>query len=224
MGKQKYYAVKNGKVNGIFLTWDDCKKMIHGYKNALYKSFEDPHEAVDYLISNNSTILTKKDNSTEDIKIEENSNLDTSDINLDTSDIIEAYVDGSFDTSSQSYGSGGVLIKNGEIIDTFSKKGTNKENVSMRNVAGEIEAAMIAMQYCYDNGYKNLRIYFDYNGIEKWCTGDWKANKIGTKKYKEFCDEMKKNVNISFQKVKAHSGVEYNELADKLAKESIFTN
>ncbi|PSJ31782.1 RNase H [Peptostreptococcus russellii] len=216
MSKQKYYVVKNGKINGIFLNWDDCKKMIHGHKNALYKSFFDPHEAIDYLISNNSTIL-KEENSSSDEKLNIKENANT-----DSLDLIEAYVDGSFDVSSQSYGSGGVLLKDGKIIETFSKKGSNKENVSMRNVAGEIEAAMIAMQYCYDNNYKNLRIYFDYNGIEKWCTGDWKANKIGTKKYKEFCDEMKKKVNISFQKVKAHSGVEYNELADKLAKESIF--
>lgn len=215
MAKQKYYAVKNGKINGIFLTWNDCKNMIHGYKNASYKSFEDPHEAVEYLISNNSTILIDDDKVDGDIERE-----NTSDSGK--SDIIEAYVDGSFDLSSHSYGSGGVLIKNGKVIDTFSKKGTNKDNVSMRNVAGEIEAAMIAMQYCYDKDYKNLRIYFDYNGIEKWCTGEWKANKLGTKKYKEFCDEIKKKVNISFQKVKAHSGVEFNELADKLAKESIF--
>jgi len=137
-------------------------------------------------------------------------------------DTIEAYVDGSFDASQKKYGSGGVLIKNGKVIDSFSKEGKNLDSVSMRNVAGEIEASMYAMEYCVDNGYSKLVLYFDYNGIEKWCTGEWKANKKGTKDYKKFYDEISDKLEVKFVKVKAHTGVEYNEMADKLAKESIF--
>ena len=44
MGK-KYYAVKEGKNIGIFSTWDECKKQVHGYKGALYKSFSSLQEA-----------------------------------------------------------------------------------------------------------------------------------------------------------------------------------
>ena len=78
------------------------------------------------------------------------------------------------------------------------------------------------MEYCVDNGYSKLVLYFDYNGIEKWCTGEWKANKKGTKDYKKFYDEISDKLEVKFVKVKAHTGVEYNEMADKLAKESIF--
>ncbi|MDU3828142.1 MAG: RNase H family protein, partial [Peptostreptococcus sp.] len=66
-----------------------------------------------------------------------------------------------------------------------------------------------------------LDLYFDYNGIEKWCTGEWKTNKEGTKNYKQFYDGIKNRLRVNFYKVKAHSGVDYNELADKLAKESL---
>ena len=31
----KYYAVKNGKVPGIYNTWDECKENIHGFKGAI---------------------------------------------------------------------------------------------------------------------------------------------------------------------------------------------
>jgi len=91
----------------------------------------------------------------------------------------------------------------------------------MRNVAGEIEAAKIAMAYCISNEIENLTLYFDYEGIEKWCMGIWKANKEGTIAYKKFYDSIKDTLNVKFVKVKAHSGDKYNEEADKLAKAAI---
>ena len=70
--------------------------------------------------------------------------------------------------------------------------------------------------------YKDLLIYYDYEGIEKWCSGEWKANKEGTIYYRQFCIEAMKKINISFKKVKAHSGNKYNDMADKLAKQAVF--
>lgn len=238
MAKQKYYAVKNGKIKGVYFTWKDCQAMVIGFPNAVYKSFEDPYEAMDFALGKkrdtDQKLNTVEEEKKEDVKSEEkcdtkkkdnieysNNTINVRD-NLGTENYIEAYVDGSFDVANKSYGSGGVLIKGGEVIDSFSIKGTNPENVSMRNVAGEIEASMYAMQYCADNGYEKLILYFDYNGIEKWCTGEWKANKTGTKEYKRFYEGIKDKVDVSFVKVKAHTGVEYNEMADRLAKESIF--
>ena len=28
----KFYAVKKGKIPGIYNSWDDCKKMVDGFK------------------------------------------------------------------------------------------------------------------------------------------------------------------------------------------------
>lgn len=224
MAKQKYYAVKNGKIKGVYLTWKDCQSMVIGYPNAVYKSFEDPHEAMDFLVGEKTSVKKdKKLDKAEDIEDEVlDKDIDENyEFTIDK-DTIEAYVDGSFDASQKKYGSGGVLIKNGKVIDSFSKEGKNLDSVSMRNVAGEIEASMYAMQYCVDNAYSKLVLYFDYNGIEKWCTGEWKANKKGTKNYKKFYDEISDKLEVKFVKVKAHTGIEYNEMADKLAKESIF--
>ena len=64
-------------------------------------------------------------------------------------------------------------------------------------------------------------LYFDYEGIEKWCVGVWKANKEGTIEYKKFYDSIKDKLHVEFIKVKAHSGDRYNEEADKLAKAAI---
>ena len=37
---KKYYAVKAGRNTGIFETWDEAKEEVHGFKNAIYKSFK----------------------------------------------------------------------------------------------------------------------------------------------------------------------------------------
>lgn len=41
----KFYAVKRGKIKGIFYTWADCKQMVDGYPNPVYKSFPTVEEA-----------------------------------------------------------------------------------------------------------------------------------------------------------------------------------
>ncbi|NOY51460.1 MAG: ribonuclease H [Chlorobi bacterium] len=37
--KRKYYVVWQGKKPGIYASWDDCKKQVHGFDGAQYKSF-----------------------------------------------------------------------------------------------------------------------------------------------------------------------------------------
>ena len=49
----------------------------------------------------------------------------------------------------------------------------------------------------------------------------WKTNKSGTISYKQFYDEIKKSVKVSFNKVKGHSGDKYNDVADRLAKDAL---
>ena len=41
MGKQKYYVVWKGKTPGVYETWEDCKKQIDGFTDAVYKSFKE---------------------------------------------------------------------------------------------------------------------------------------------------------------------------------------
>jgi ribonuclease HI len=40
MAKSKFYVVWEGHETGIFSSWNDCKKQIHNYPSAKYKSFE----------------------------------------------------------------------------------------------------------------------------------------------------------------------------------------
>ena len=45
----KYYAVKKGKVPGIYLNWNDCKAMVDGYPGAVYKSFKTIEEGEKFI-------------------------------------------------------------------------------------------------------------------------------------------------------------------------------
>ena len=197
MSKKKFYAVRKGKKIGIYNTWNECKEQVNGFSGAEYKSFITLDSAREYIEGN---------------KIVAFENIESH---------VEAYVDGSYEHCLRAYGSGVVILKNNVIEKTYSEKGKEESLVSMRNVAGEIEAAKIAMAYCISNEIENLTLYFDYEGIEKWCMGIWKANKEGTIAYKKFYDSIKDTLNVKFVKVKAHSGDRYNEEADKLAKAAI---
>ena len=191
---KKYYAVKIGRTPGIYTSWNDCQKEVISFSGAVYKSFQTLSEAQDFL----------NDTKTETISASE----------------AVAYVDGSFLLESSMFSYGAVLFYNGEEIH-FSKAFSDPELVSMRNVAGEIKGAEFIMRYCIDKDIKSVDLYYDYEGIEKWCTGAWKTNKLGTQNYSNFYKSIQNKLFVNFIKVKGHSGNEYNDLADKLAKEAL---
>ena len=43
--KQKYYVVWQGKLPGIYTSWDECKKQVQGVQGAQYKGFDSLAEA-----------------------------------------------------------------------------------------------------------------------------------------------------------------------------------
>ena len=135
-------------------------------------------------------------------------------------DRVTAYVDGSYNVATCEY-SYGVVAFVGDEKKTFSEKFNDPELATMRNVAGELEGAMKAMRYAAQLGASELDIYYDYEGIEKWCTGAWKTNKDGTKAYKAFYESLAGKLKVNFHKVKGHSGDRYNDEADKLAKDQL---
>ena len=45
MAEKKYYAVKKGKITGVFNSWPECKDSVDGYSGAEYMGFRDLEEA-----------------------------------------------------------------------------------------------------------------------------------------------------------------------------------
>lgn len=193
-----FYAVKKGRNIGIYNSWEDCKREVKGFSGAEYKKFKTYEEAKAFM---------------EEESTDKNPSID---LNQDTA---IAYIDGSFDLETHTFGFGAVIFYKGEKI-TFSQRYEDAELSNMRNVAGEIKGAEEVMKWALENNVKKLIVYYDYMGIENWALGKWKTTKAGTKAYKEFYDTIKDKLNVNFIKVKAHSGDEFNEEADKLAKNS----
>ena len=48
MGKN-FYAVRKGRVTGIFATWRECERHVKGYSGAQFKGFKTEAEAEEYL-------------------------------------------------------------------------------------------------------------------------------------------------------------------------------
>ncbi len=139
-------------------------------------------------------------------------------------DILCCYVDGSFNDSIPNYSFGVVCVLNGSIVFSLGGAGTNAEAVSMRQIAGELLGAMQALIYAKKNNYKEVRIYHDYIGVDKHALGTWKRTNPFSVTYYNWMQEFFKNnkqMQVSFHKVAAHSGIIYNELADVLAKNAI---
>lgn len=198
----KYYAVKRGRSPGIYSSWEECKKQVYKYSGAVFKRFDTYLEAKDF-IANGGVNLSE-------------------DIAYITDNAVIAYVDGSYNPETGIYGYGAVIF-DGDAKYEFMKAFDDPNESVMRNVAGEIEGAMCAMQYCYDLGRDNcvLVLYHDYIGICMWCTGEWRAKNIWTQQYKSYYDKIKDRVTVVFRKVKGHSGNRYNEEADILAKKAV---
>ena len=194
MAQKKYYAVKNGRTPGIYTDWDSCQKEVIGFSGAVFKSFLTLEEAKAFLENKKEEKQTKSE--------------------------AVAYVDGSFSLDLAMFSFGAVIFTGDKELH-FSKAFSDPQLVRHRNVAGEMKGAEFVMQYCLDNNIKSVDIYYDYTGIENWCTGAWKTNNPETKAYADFYKEISERLEVNFVKVKGHSGDEYNDLADKLAKKAL---
>ncbi len=131
---------------------------------------------------------------------------------------IDAYVDGSFSVDSGVYSFGCVFLPEDGTVRVLCGSGNDPDNAKQRNVTGEMLGAMNAVLCAIKSGYKAINIYYDYEGIRCWVTGEWKSKNDLTRSYAMSMKGWMSRIEISFHKVEAHKGVKYNELADKMAK------
>lgn len=223
MAKKKYYAVKVGTKPGIYETWAECEAQTKGFSGAQYKSFSSLSEAEQYVNGENDSKVQenelKSENSTEQI----NNRVEEELKKLGENEVI-AFVDGSYSSSDEKSGFGVIIIDykgvQTPLYKAFTKQ-LNSDFLDLQNVAAELEGVKEAVKWAIAYNKSRIKIYYDYEGIGKWADGSWKANKEITKQYAYFIREKKTLIAIEFCKVPAHSGIEYNEMADKLAKKSL---
>ncbi len=198
---KKIYAVRHGKVTGLFTEWDACRESVQGVPGAEYRSFRSRKEAEAYLAGEDALSSPVPDT-------------------LPAGEV-EAYVDGSFDAGTGRYGYGCVLRTATDGTVFLNGSGDDPSAATARNVAGELLGTMAAVRWAAAHGYRTVRIYHDYSGIAAWYTGEWKASSDVAKRYLAYLEPFRTRMNLTFHKVRAHTGVEHNEEADRLAKEAL---
>lgn len=235
---KKYYAVKIGRKPGIYLTWDECKSQVDKFPGAVYKSFKTIQEAEKFSglklnCKNKVTIKSstvKKENKPSDNKselkpIRSNAKVKVFETYIEPLDIKDnfdmiAFVDGSYEKISKTYGSGiAVLNFDNDSVEEYKEAGIDKWD--QWNIVGEVEASKYAIKLAKEKKIKKLCIYHDLKNLSLWASGSWQAKNEYTQDYVRYVEKYSKDVDITFVKVKGHSANKYNDIADRLAREAI---
>lgn len=211
--KKNFYVVKKGRKVGIFKAWDECKASVDSFPGAIYKGFVTLEEAEEYLNQG-----TKKENDL--VGYKSSSDMIVPKEKPQHGELL-TYVDGSYEHSIQRYAFGCVFILEDGRVFTECGSGNEPKSLQHRNVTGEMLGAMYAVRTAIFNGYQEIEICYDYEGIERWVTGEWKGKTELTRKYADAMRRWEKQIQVKFVKVPAHSHVKYNELADQTAKKGL---
>jgi ribonuclease HI len=199
----KFYAVRRGRSTGVFESWDACRKQVHKFPGAEYKAFPTREEAFSFLSRAEKPLNKTKETSA-----------------LSSDSQIAIWVDGScFPQADGSLRIGWGLLVKRDNEEVYRAKGNDipPEAHRHRNVAGEIFGILKALEWCQPQGISEGALNFDYQGLESWATGVWRAKFPFTQHYSRTVKAS--NITIHWIKVKAHSGNPENEIVDQLAKE-----
>ncbi|MGD9850485.1 MAG: viroplasmin family protein [Nitrospirales bacterium] len=199
----KFYGVRRGRITGVFDNWKACREQVFQFPGAEYKSFSTREEAQQFVRTGEPSSTNPSPNTT-----------------TTATSAMNVWVDGACfpqPDGSMRIGWGVLITKGGREV--FRNKGNDipPEAYVHRNVAGEIWAILKALEWCQANRATDITIHFDYQGLESWVTGAWKAKLPFTQYYAKTVRAT--GIRIRWKKVKAHSGIPENEMADTLAKE-----
>lgn len=201
-----YDKTKNKEIHDkIVYTWDECTLYVKGVKGAQYKKVNDEVDAHRYFDNFKSAL--------------------TSTNVVIPNDILVIYVDGSYNDTTGEYAYGFTVIKNNVVLFLESGKGIPTDISNVRQVEGELKAAIKSIEYAINHHEKEIYLYYDYAGIEKHINGEWERKSESSKKYYNQIQELTKfNIKINFVKSEAHSGEFFNELCDKMCKHQLNIN
>ena len=195
----KFYAVRNGRVPGIYSTWDQAKQQVHGHSGAIYKSFPTLELAQEFMTPAISA--------------------------APTSVMAEIYTDGS---CINRYGGYGIVhLEAGQVKQTY--KGRVPINPCTNQIAELYAIYMALKTYSAVNPLKLYTdSQYSIGCVTEWCKV-WVQNGWQTSSGKAVANqelirdilELHKNRTVIYEYVPGHRGYEFNELADALANEGL---
>jgi ribonuclease HI len=221
--KSKWYVVWEGRTPGIYTSWAECKRHVDGFPRAKYKSYPSKSEA-DAAFSGHC--VEKKASAPRKQRFGQSTDRQNSDAFVAVD--VEIFCDGACDPNPGPAGSGLAVYRQGVLSSLYyghyTRQGTNN--------TAELHALHEALKLAHEAVKKreSVRIRADSSYaiqcVSQWAPGwikrGWKrSNKEPVKNpeiiapahelYKEIADALTLN------HVRAHMGIEGNELADRMA-------
>ncbi|MFN1845666.1 viroplasmin family protein [Clostridioides difficile] len=176
----KYYAVRKGHKIGIYNNWEEAYKQVRVYSCTEYKGFYSLKQAKLYL---------------------EGYNLGLEDIKQDKDTMI-AYISGSYSEKLNKYGSGVAICRHNGMVYEEWDNGENRAALLLKDIAGEIKAAIIAMREIKEMGVKKLIIVYNFEGISNLINKSRKAENEAEEIYVNYYEEnIKDYVDVSFKHI-----------------------
>lgn len=213
-GGSKYYAVAIGRKTGIFTMWNEVKTLVDGYQGARHKSFKTYDEANNYLLNfYNKSIIS---NEVKSFKVEPNKIISN---DFDMINKTVYYTDGSH---NDGYGGYGIVVVENNIVKNrysgpvpeYPTTNNRSELFAILTVLSNFKEDLLIRtdsKYCIDS----LTTY-----ISSWIKNNWiKSDGEPVKNTDLIINivHLSQNRKITFEHVKAHSGHNFNEMADSLA-------
>ncbi len=136
-----------------------------------------------------------------------------------------AFVDGSHRGSEVTYGV--AVVRDGAEIAALQGQVAEEEALfgqdlpailasGSRQIPGEVTAVYKAIEWCRQHGVAHVTIAHDLRGLPEWASGRWKANTPVTRRLQQ--DAPLWPVQVTWVKVRGHSGHAFNDRADALAR------
>jgi ribonuclease HI len=218
--KKKFYVVWVGKQTGVFTDWAVVQPLVAGYPGAKHKSYPSMEDAKKALSSGAPADRSPSTRSSAKKKVRE--------FILDKAYDIHIFSDGACDPNPGEAGSGVVVYELGLLSELwygcYEPLGTNN--------TAELNALYKALEIAERMGGPGRRIQilsdssYSVNAMTKWSVG-WKKNGWTRKGNQELANKeliasmytLYKRLaeGVDLAHVKGHSGVEGNELADRLS-------
>ena len=226
-----YYVVHKGKIPGIYTSWDQCKKQVDKFENAIFKKFTKKEEAEQFLkegfgANKKPKIITRREN---DDKKNNNKIEDETDDN-DGLDKIFIYTDGSCIKFKNNLSKAGYGIY---IPDKNIKVSSPLLNQKITNNRAELTAIIESVNYLDEHDLiKKLCIFTDsqysiyiFTGTgERYESNGYKnnGNDVPNIDLIKKILELKRKYNIVLLKVRSHTDKKDihskgNKIADELA-------
>ena len=133
-------------------------------------------------------------------------------------DVAMVYTDGSFNDGTMIWGYSALIYDARDKKAQLVFSGSGVEYSDKKNITGEIMGAYRGIQEALKLGYKNIVVCHDFDGVAGYAKGSYSNGNELASWYHSEVGNLMAQAQISFKKIAAHSGNEYNTKADRCAR------